>query len=40
MSQSEVSIITNPYRPAVREIAPDDPPFVVQSGEELPAGQG
>jgi hypothetical protein len=40
MSQSEAPIITDPYRPAVGEIAPDDPPFVVQSCDEVPAGQG
>jgi hypothetical protein len=33
-------IITDPYRPPVGELALNDPPFVVESSKELPAGQG
>jgi hypothetical protein len=30
-------MITNPYRPSVRETAPNDLPFIVKSSDELPA---
>jgi len=37
----ELLAITDPYCPAVRATTPNDTPFVVKSGEELPAvGEG
>jgi hypothetical protein len=34
------AMITDPYRPEVGATAPNDIPFKVKSGEELPAGSG
>jgi hypothetical protein len=32
-------MITDPYRPSIRKVAPNDPPFIAKRSQELPAGQ-
>jgi len=38
--KTHLTAITNPYRPAVWATPSDHTPFIVKSGEELPAGNG
>ncbi len=36
----ETSIITDPYRPPIRETTPNNLPFIIERRKKFPAGEG